>query len=292
MIYVNSRNLSISSKWLDNARDLTRELLNKLPDERSSFIDAKRTETWGHQDLVNALRQVVGNKCWYSEVSLDGADPNVDHFRPKGRVVEIDCDSLIKTDTISRGYWWLAFEPKNFRLSSQHSNQRRVDEDTDGGKWDFFPVEGARAPETTEWELIGENVIPLDPCSYSDMSLLWFDPDGKPGLSKPIDRATPYEVKRIKVTVWLYHLDKKETAASRARHIEGIRKDIKNADIAYKLWNPNSNLPNLVQKNRFDNELDKIKTKIADSSIFAGAKRCAVQLAKSEFTWIEEFKVI
>lgn len=65
--------------------------------KRNAFVNSKRGETWGHPEVVRALKQVVGNKCWYSEVSLDGSDPEVDHFRPKGRVVEVDANSLEKT---------------------------------------------------------------------------------------------------------------------------------------------------------------------------------------------------
>jgi hypothetical protein len=90
----------------------------------------------------------VGNKCWYSEVPLEGADPNVDHFRPKGQVREVDAD-LQNLQTTSPGYWWLAFECRNFRLSSMHANQRRVDTDTNGGKSDYLPVLGSRAVEGT-----------------------------------------------------------------------------------------------------------------------------------------------
>lgn len=149
MIYINPRVIDFDPEWEAKVQELTRELLKKRPEERAAFIDSKRAETWGNKALLESLKGVVGDKCWYSEVSLVGADPNVDHFRPKGRVVEIDCSTLEKTGGISPPYWWLAFEPKNFRLSCMHSNQRRVDEETEGGKWDYFPVEGVRAPEGT-----------------------------------------------------------------------------------------------------------------------------------------------
>jgi hypothetical protein len=290
MIHINSVQIHFSREWEERARQLTLELMAKAPDERAAFIEAKRVQTWGDHDLLESLRSVVGNKCWYSEVSLSGADPNIDHFRPKGRVVEVDNDTFEKTGNISDGYWWLAFEPKNYRLSCMHSNQRRVDEQTAGGKWDFFPVVGLRAPEGTEWDLIGENVLPFDPCSAIDMALMWFDPDGKPGLRR--QKPSAEEVRRLKVTTWLFHLDKKETAQERSAYVEGIRKDLKTANIAYKLWNPHGGTPNLVERGRFDAALAEIRAKIADDAVFAGAKRCAVQLAKADYLWIEEFNVI
>ena len=153
MIYINPDNISPGAEWERQAMNLTRQLKLQPAANRSSFIEAHRDETWGHPQLLKALRAAIGNKCWYSEVPLEGADPNVDHFRPKGRIREVD-ENLQNTKTTSRGYWWLAFELRNFRLASMHSNQRRVDEHTSGGKWDYFPVRGRRAPTETDWGLL------------------------------------------------------------------------------------------------------------------------------------------
>lgn len=292
MIYINPNDVRIPYELQAKARDLTNELRGKDEGDRAEFIQAKRKETWGHPDVVEALRVVVGNKCWYSEVSLDGADPEIDHFRPKGRVVEVDANSLERTGETSSGYWWLAFEPENFRLSCKHSNQRRVDRETEGGKADFFPIEGERAPESTELGLIGETVLPLDPCSASDMKLMWFDPEGRPALRKPDKETTPLDKRRMQATIWLYHLNKQELSRSRARHVEAMRVKLKNADYAYELWNPNSASQNMQQKSRFDSIISEIKADIADTAIFAGAKRCAVRLAVSEYPWLEEYDVV
>ena len=287
MIYINPRDIDFDPVWEANARELTRELLKKKPEERAAFIDSKRAETWGNEALVKMLKGVVGNKCWYSEVPLVGADHNIDHFRPKGRVVEIDHSTLEKTGDKSPGYWWLAFEPKNFRLSCMHSNQRRVDEETEGGKWDFFPVEGARAPEGTEWDLIEEDVLPFDPCCATDMGLLWFSPDGTPTLknASPNDE----EVRRLKVTIWLFHLDKKEIAQERRAHVIDISKDIKAADTIFKMWQQSGATTGSALYKRFDDAIAKIKSETRDTKPFARARQCAVFLAKAEYSWIGEY---
>lgn len=287
MIYINPRDIDFDPVWEAKVRELTKELLKKKPEERAAFIDSKRVETWGNGALLKSLRGAVGNKCWYSEVPLEGADPNVDHFRPKGRVAEIDHSTLEKTGDISPGYWWLAFEPKNFRLSCMHSNQRRVDEETEGGKWDFFPVEGARAPEATEWDLIEEDVLPFDPCSATDMALLWFSSDGTPTLKK--DYPSDEELGRLKVTIWLFHLDKKEIAQKRRDNVIDIYKDIKAADTEYKLWQKSGAATGGVFKTRFDGAIAKIKSEIRVTKPFARARQCAVLLSKSEYPWIGEY---
>jgi hypothetical protein len=225
-------------------------------------------------------------------VPLEGADPNVDHFRPKSRVVEIDPTTLEKTGVQHGGYWWYAFEPSNFRLSSMHANQRRVDPQTDGGKADFFPVQGDRAAELTEWAMLNELVLPLDPCSQSDVALLWFDPDGNPGFAAWRRNPSELEALRVKVTVWLFHLDKQEIAERRRGYVEEIRADLKNADTQYRIWQLQADGPDLRAKQAFDRYLDQIKQKLTSISPFSGAKRSAVRLAKADYTWIEEFDVI
>ncbi|MDD2342535.1 MAG: hypothetical protein PHV54_06565 [Tolumonas sp.] len=80
-----------------------------------------------------------GDKCWYSEVPRIGTDFNIDHFRPKGAVKKakrIYASKIINGKSQNHsGYWWLAFEPKNYRYSCQYANQPR----DNGGKHDYFP---------------------------------------------------------------------------------------------------------------------------------------------------------
>lgn len=289
MIFVDLTKIDLPIEWTEHANALTEELIAKPAEERSNFIEQGRDRTWGHADLLRAMRALVGNKCWYSEVPLEGADPNIDHFRPKGRVTEVD-DALNKTGIKSEGYWWWAFEPLNFRLASMHSNQRRVDIDTDGGKSDFFPVLGDRSPPETEYMVAIENVLALDPCSVSDVSLLWFDSDGNPCSSNWRRNPTAEDERRVATTIWLYHLDKAEVKGKRFQHIQGIQLDLRNADADYKLWKGAQN--NMVSKLSFDRRIADIKSKLNDKSDFAGAKRCAVRVAVAKYPWIEEFGLV
>jgi hypothetical protein len=291
MIYINLNNLSIPATWGSRARQLTRELAALPPEERPGFIEKNREDTWGADEVLKALREIVGNKCWYSEVPLEGADPNIDHFRPKGQVREVD-EELKNTKKTSPGYWWLAFDCQNFRLSSMHANQRRVDADTNGGKWDYFPVLGSRAAEGTIWTLIAENSLALDPCSASDVALLWFDPDGNPCYSKGKRKPNELDQQRVRTTVWLYHLDKQEIVIRRGQHIRRIFADLRDADAQYKVWDRDSASPNLQAKISFDRRIADIKAELSDSAEFAGAKRCAVRAATADYDWIDEFGLV
>ena len=290
MILINPDLLAIPAARRTEMENLTAELIAKQPAERSAFINsnANRDKSWGHLDVLTALRAIAGNKCWYSEVQLDGADPNVDHFRPKGRVREVDANFNQIGDPIA-GYWWLAFDPLNYRLAAMHANQRRTDETTAGGKSDYFPVRGARAAAETAWDAIVEDALALDPCSPTDVRLLWFDLDAKPCASDWKRKPTAGDAERVKATIWLYHLDKQELQKSRTAHVQEVQKDLLKADANYKIWARDSANPNLQAKQSFDEKIAEIKTKTADRAVFAGAKRCSIRTALAKYSWIDEF---
>ena len=159
---------------------------------------------WG--DLNANLKLLSNNKCWYSESRNPMADKEVDHFRPKNRVYE---------DPQHEGYWWLAFDHKNYRLSSQWCNQHRYEKinNTRGGKADHFPLlpGSFRAQqETDDCEL--EDVELLDPIDPEDWKLLTFRPDGHP---TPSQKVGTIEHTRAMTSIRVYHLDCKELVDER-----------------------------------------------------------------------------
>jgi len=93
----------------------------------------------------------------------------------------------------------------------------------------------------------------------------------------------------VRVTIWLYHLDKGEIRHERAKQLDTIRQDLRKADIEHKLWAPRSPQPDLRAKNNFDTKIAEIRSEISDEAEFARAKRCAVRLAIADYPWIEEF---
>jgi hypothetical protein len=289
VIFVDLESLTRPDGWETKSNSLLGELKLKTEAERSDFIDRCREHTWAHPDMLDALRKLVGNKCWYSEVPLEGADPNVDHFHPKGRVKIVD-NNLQPTKDILPGYWWWAFEWRNFRLAAMHANQRRVDPLTDGGKADFFPVLGNRAQPETEYTLCYEDIVPIDPCKRTDVALIWFDADGVPSCSNWRRKPSPEDEFRVKVSIWLYHLDKADIVSRRRDHMDEIRTEIFNANTDYVLW---KSIPgNILSKKSFETRLATIKSKITDHSVFSGAKRAAVCAEAAKYEWIYEYKLI
>ena len=163
-----------------------------------------RTKIW--RDLTSCLAAIMKGKCWYSESKNPTADKNVDHFRPKNRVDE---------DPTHEGYWWLAFQWRNYRYASQWCNQRRVDKQhgTSGGKWDRFPLcpGSPRARlETDDYEL--EQPELLDPIDPEDWKLLTFRQDGYP---TPAKQPGTLDYQRAQTSIEIYHLHCRELVNER-----------------------------------------------------------------------------
>ena len=179
-----------------------------------------RQKVW--RDLAQPLSLLRKGKCWYSESKNPTSDKDVDHFRPKNRVAE---------DPYHEGYWWLAFQWNNYRYSCQWCNQRRVDDGTDGGKWDHFPV----APGSFRARLEGDNwkqeeVELLDPIDPEDWKLLTFLPNGQPTPAK--EKGTR-EHDRAATSILVYHLHCRELVVERKILASTIRQLVENMEIAY-----------------------------------------------------------
>ena len=182
---------------------------------------SSRKKIW--RDLAPYLAKLRNGKCWYSESLNSGSDKDVDHFRPKKRVDE---------DPEHEGYWWLAFDWRNYRYSCEWCNQRRVDtaNSTEGGKWDHFPVSGTfRArQEVDDFEM--EHVELLDPIDPDDWRLLTFLPNGQPTPTQPHGTK---EYKRAEISIQLYHLHHQELVRDRKKVATKIRLLIEDMEILY-----------------------------------------------------------
>ena len=153
---------------LEEAR---REMLAEAdPEKRTALLERYRTRWTAVRDAFEAYSN---GKCWYVECSNPGADNDIDHYRPKSRVAQ---------DLTHPGYYWLAFEWRNLRLSCQRANRLRKNPETGetGGKGDNFPLVNpesrARTPEDDLSLEIPEIVDPTDP---EDVSLLTFGRNGE-----------------------------------------------------------------------------------------------------------------
>ncbi|MEU1685325.1 hypothetical protein [Micromonospora sp. NPDC005707] len=180
------------------------------------------------RELKTLISSINSNKCWYCESRDMRSDNAVDHFRPKGRVAR----------ERHEGYWWLAFDPRNYRFSCTFCNSRRVDEEggTSGGKQDAFPLaDGSKRAVAPDDTLEGEFPVLLDPCCMPDTDLLWFDETGQV-VPNPSTARGPSQALRVKTSIQLYHLDHVKLVESRRRVYLQVYRLIRAADRTYRRW--------------------------------------------------------
>ncbi|WP_413998136.1 hypothetical protein ACMDB5_10085 [Flavobacterium sp. W1B] len=193
----------LPDSWKEHAKNLKDSLEGKNAMEKREIF--KDNPIW--QELLVILKGLSNNKCWYSEAQEVMSDMDVDHFRPKNEAKQIDIDGK----TIKRnGYWWLAYDWKNYRLSSIYSNRLRKDKHTDDnesfGKGSFFPLRNGCLPATCVDELDDEVIYLLDPINPNDPDLLFFSEDGKAVPSVEKD-SEPWNYARAVVSIDIYHLN-------------------------------------------------------------------------------------
>lgn len=213
---------------LEDVRPLIRHLLTDLDEAKNAV--AAEADPKKRSDLVEALRkrwvalrpyleEVSYKKCWYVECRNPGTDDDVDHFRPKGRVHE---------DPNHLGYYWLAFDWTNYRLSCHRANRWRINQESGirGGKADHFPLidAGTRA-FSPEDDISLEVPALIDPTDPLDPPLLTFLPNGEVGLA-PERKGDPIAEAKFDASRIHLHLDWPEFVDARVMLFNRVERAI------------------------------------------------------------------
>ena len=189
--------------------DIPAEVITDLENKHQATVDGddqtKQTiigngnTTW--RRVKGCLEEASKRKCWYTESKNPGCLNDVDHFRPKAKKSKSDGE-------VDYWYWFLAFDPENYRLSCQFSNRLNINPGSGltGGKGDRFPLLGGQAHATTKTDLALENPVLLDPCNSYDCDLLEFQPDGRPVVS-PMHKGNSDTRYRVEQSKLLLNLD-------------------------------------------------------------------------------------
>ena len=138
-----------------------------------------------YKRFMKYLLALFGGKCAYCETLITSNQPgDVEHYRPKGRVVGDDNKPVkalhpVKGAIDHPGYFWLAYDWSNLLPSCADCNRRRnhgIEEPQAAGKADRFPVKGANVcvPE----EIGVEEPYLIDPTKIQPSEHLEFHPDG------------------------------------------------------------------------------------------------------------------
>lgn len=183
---------NLPKKWSKLYAGRTTALAGKATHElRAAYF--RKSASWGV--LKSWLSKLSHEKCWYCEAKSSRAPFDVDHFRPKLGVT-VDGQPLPG----GFGYYWLAYEWWNFRLSCQRCNRpEKTNPNTRRGKWNEFPI-GSEHTRCAPVSITVDQEAPrfLDPCVESDCELLAYGIDGE---VKPAGKPGTWEFERARYTI-------------------------------------------------------------------------------------------
>ncbi|TYZ07308.1 hypothetical protein FY528_15955 [Hymenobacter lutimineralis] len=229
MRYVDLNRLVIPAGWQSKANNTLADLQIKTQEERRIFFKNLTNPLWKRPDFVRAilpLGSTLFRKCWYSESRITD-DIDIDHFRPKGK----DANKSFKTqfqeylsenefeqleEESTRGWWFLAFESKNFRVCSCFRNQSRHDtsialanlKNRAKGKSDFFPLKKGSSVAINADGIENEINCLLDPCKLGDAEFISFDQFGNAYTIYDDSTEERKWIKcRVLTSIAVYHLD-------------------------------------------------------------------------------------
>lgn len=188
--------------WVTEADAVTKLLLAaSSADERKQILEDNE-KLWRDARILGWLRDLFHNKCWYSEASDCVSHDTVDHFRPKGRIKQ--GPKAPEED----GYWWLAFDWKNYRMCGSLLNSK---------KNDLFPIcQGPRAVAGDARSLELEEYTLIDPIS-DDAGLISFEEDEDGCLVVHAPSCTPDQVQRVESTVRFLGLNTRDKLNKKRR---------------------------------------------------------------------------
>jgi len=201
--------------------------------------------------------------CWYSEAKALSSDFHVDHFRPKGRALQLD-------DTERTGYWWLAFDWRNYRLAGSYPNSAHKDDDGNvRGKQDYFPLRNLdNAATDPKASLEDEEPYFIDPTIEEDVILISFDETG----SVRVNTTDDWEKSRVRVSVKYYYLDNPELKDARKQVWNQCKRTIQNCGTLLRYSNVDTDLAEVLRK-----EYQELRDLVCSCWELAGTARACVR---------------
>jgi hypothetical protein len=243
-----------NADWIAKADVLLQELVD-APDmqTRKQLID-NNTELWG--ELKTWLLELSHGKCWFSEAKDCFNHWDVEHYRPKKSAKDLD-------STETDGYWWLAFDWKNFRICGNAGNRK---------KGTFFPLRPGTNRIPYGGDIRYEDPMLLDPIDEDDPNLLSFDLEGHAIPS--VGAKTQWEKDRVRYSVERFKLDfgpleiaRKTVWTDCFRHIREYLDDL-------NLYQANPD--NVIAKDRYKRAAKEIRKMIKEDQQFSAVARACV----------------
>ena len=273
----------IPEDWKKRAEKALQEVRKAAPGKaRSDKID-EYSHLW--KELKDLLKQLSHKKCWYCESAGHRIIGDVDHHRPKNKLRRYT--HHIYPD--HAGYWWLAFDWRNYRFACELCNRRNKDHMTGivGGKGSYFPLidEGKRVyDECRPFEILQEEPLLLDPTVPTDPLLLTFEEDGSPKAASS-DKDI---IKRVNASIRLYHLDHYDLNERRRHEIfRVIREKVTTADMFY--WQYDKDKSDVSAREGYRNVVRDLKRMVNERAEYSAAARAALKIHRTpDRLWIND----
>ncbi len=263
MIFIYIGTYTPQERWLERSRALSERLAQlqtgavELTPEAKALIDGNGI--WA--ELKADLEILSFGKCWYSEAREKVSYYHVDHFRPKKQCMEAN-------GSITCGYWWLAYDWKNYRVSGSVINT---------AKRDKFAVYRNRA-KVPDAPIEDELIYLLDPLNRDDVCLLTFNNNGEAMPLNPDEAAWDY--KRAKYTIEV--LDLNNAKLRRARKIKW--KEISQMIDAIKACqNQNNEHPSVKLQTQLQEFKERTRELISPTSELSSTYRACLRASREEW---------
>jgi hypothetical protein len=274
LIYTDPKTGEEYISWEDIKKEHDKNIKALSIDERKKYIS--NNPDWNI--LQKIMIEEYGYKCWYSEAPIGNGEFEIDHYRPKNRARQ---DETTGKPNKENGYWWLAYDYENYRLSGALSNKRRRDRLKENseveGKGDLFPLDLEHCKVANdECSTFCEKPLLLDPVVSSDVGLLVYDEDGKI-LPNPLILDN-FDRERAKISIKLYHLDLDQLETARHQVWTACRNAIENA-YKYFTESDSAEAKKLAMKNCAEVIFEKTNLK---SEFSSAAKSCVNTYRKLE----------
>lgn len=258
--------------------DWDAKALKALEAVRAANPKDKNTETNRHSDVWGDvkpfLRELSHKKCWYCEGLDRRFDGVVDHFRPKGKVAGV----------AHPGYWWLAFDLKNFRYSCTYCNSRRKDQVSgeSGGKQDAFPLIDETKRAFPEEQPDRERPVLLDPLVAADALFFYFADDGD--IHPRFSNASQGQIERVSESAKVYHLNHPDLVDARLELFNEIHLSVELGKAYFLAWCGGDE----NAEAGYNAAVESLKTAIAEEAEFSTAARDIVKGMREEgHPWLD-----
>ena len=230
----------------------------KTKAERHRIIE-ENSSVWG--ELKPWLLAISRGKCWFSEARDCFSHWDVEHYRPKKSVKDLD-------GTERDGYWWLAFDWHNFRICGNVGNRK---------KGTFFPLRsGTHRASATDRNIEDEFPYLLDPTRPEDPLFLCFDENGD---VKPLPDIDDWNKNRVLESIKRYKLREHEPLMEARRDVWS--KCVREVNHCQNLMNEMSTSPSATKKEAVRQQMLKLREMIKFEAEFS-ATACECLRSRKE----------